>query len=231
METVATWGPEAGFAEFTARLTRLSELASTSNEAETRLKLIDELLFEVLDWEKDDVEVEKYCRDVGYADYVFCPQIAKALILEAKRVGASFTLPEAQFKTEPVAFGLLESESKNAGEALRQVIGYAASLGSRYIAISNGYQWIFCLTYVQGQALEDRQVIVFDSLSSISDNFRLFWTCFSKASIARNEVYSLLLESRKKPAPPKFSSTVPGYPVPSHRNRFVNELSYILNTV
>jgi hypothetical protein len=84
---------------------------------------------------------------------------------------------------------------------------------------------------VQSQTIDDREVIVFDSLRQIENNFRRFWTCFSKAAVQTNQIYPVLMESRKKPAPPKLSLSIPGYPVLSERNRFINELSYILQKV
>jgi hypothetical protein len=230
-EAKPTWTVESAYAEFMTHWDEFSKLRANINEAETRLKVINTVLFDVLDWGKNEVEVEKYCREVGFADYVLSPFDTITLVLEAKRAGIPFTVPEAKFKTEPVGFGLLEAECKEAGLSLRQALGYAASLGSRYIAVTNGNQWLFALTYVQSQSVEERQVIVFDSLESVRDNFRRFWSCFGKVPISTNEVYPLLLESRKKPAPSKISSSIPGYPVPSSRNRFVNELSYILNIV
>jgi hypothetical protein len=230
-EQVAAWSAESAFAKFLSLFDQLAKTDASANEAETRLKIINTIFFEVLDWSKSDVEVEKYCREVGFSDYVFTSHETIALILEAKRVGVSFTIPNTKFKTDPVCFALLETECKEAGQAMRQALGYAASLGSRYIAISNGHQWLFALTYVQSQSIEERQVIIFDSLDSIRDNFRNFWACFSKAAVSTNDIYPLLLESRKKPAPPKISTSIPGYPVASSRNKFVNELSYILNVV
>lgn len=225
------WTPESGFAEFQNRFEQLAAVSQSANEADTRLRLLDVLLFDVLDWEKADVDVEQYCRAVGYADYVFAVAKTVGLIIEAKRTGVSFVVPHAMFDPEPVAFALLEQETPAAGTALRQALGYAASLGARYIGISNGHQWIIALTYVQSQSIEERQVIVFDSLDRIRDNFRRYWMCFSKAAVGANEIYPVLMESRKKPAPAKLSLSIPGYPVPSERNRFINELSYILQTV
>ena len=227
----ASWGAEAAYAEFKSHFEEFAKLAESVNEADTRLRLIDTMLFEILDWSKSDTNTEKYCREVGFADYVFSTQENISLVLEAKKVGISFTVPNASFKTDPVCFSLLESECKEVGSALRQALGYAASLGSRYIAITNGHQWIFALTYVQSQSIDDRQVIVFDSLEAVLNNFRMFWNCFSKSAIGTNAIYPTLLESRKKPAPQKFSASIPGYPVPSSRNRYLNELTYILNTV
>ncbi len=230
-EQAANWTVESAYAKLLSCFHLLAAVDSEANEATTRLRIIDTMVFEVLDWAKGDVEVEKYCRDVGFADYAFFPHKTIGLILEAKRTGVSFTVPSAKFKPEPVSFALLEAECKEAGQALRQALGYAASLGSRYIAISNGYQWLFALTYVPNQSIDERQVILFDSPGSIRDNFRTFWACFSKTAVNTNDIYPLLLESRKKPAPLKLSASIPGYPVASSRNTFVNELSYILDIV
>jgi hypothetical protein len=225
------WTPEAAFAELQNRFDELTAVSNRANEADMRLKVVDVLLFDVLDWEKTDVDTEHYCRAVGYADYVFSVANNIALVVEAKRGDISFVIQDAVFEPEPVTFALLEKEMPEAGCALRQALGYAASLGARYIAISNGHQWIIALTYVQSQNIEEREVIVFDSLARIRDNFRRYWTCFSRAAVAANEIYPLLMESRKKPAPAKLSLSIPGYPITSERNRFINELSYILQTV
>ncbi len=48
-------------------------LSSLTNENEdtTRLKAIDTIFFDILNWNKENVVTEKYCREEGYADYVF----------------------------------------------------------------------------------------------------------------------------------------------------------------
>ena len=61
---------DIAYSDFVARRTELAQLSPDANEATTRLRSIDTLLFEVLDWEKEEVEAEKYCRVEGYADYV-----------------------------------------------------------------------------------------------------------------------------------------------------------------
>src|ERR1043165_1446958 len=130
-EPVASWTAESAYAELLQRFDELTKITAAGNEAETRLKIIDEILFEVLDWSKADVEVEKFCREKGYADYVCSTGETVALVLEAKRAEIAFTIPSAKFKCEPVCFALVEAECKEAGQALRQAQGYAASLGSR----------------------------------------------------------------------------------------------------
>ena len=41
--------------------------AAGTSEATTRLRAIDVVLFDVLGWDRTEVEAEKYCRTEGYA--------------------------------------------------------------------------------------------------------------------------------------------------------------------
>jgi predicted type IV restriction endonuclease len=134
------WTAESAFAELQQRQSELQAIGTEANEAETRLKILDVLLFDVLDWEKSDVLPEFHCRAVGFADYILSVDSTVALVVEAKRTGESFTVPDAVFEADPVTFALLEKESRSAGLALRQALGYAAGLGARYICITNGFQ-------------------------------------------------------------------------------------------
>lgn len=225
------WSPESAYAEFSSRVDALKALDLGVNEANTRLRIIDTVLFDVLLWEKGEIDAEKFCREVGYADYALCEGSTVACVLEAKKAGVAFLLKTNKLECKPVPFGLLASECPTARAALQQALGYAASLGARYIGITNGTQWLFTLTFVPNQPIEERPVIVFDSLDRIKENFRLFWDCFSRDGITQNRIHEQLVESRKKPAPSKLCMNLPGYPVLSRRNVYANELSYILRIV
>jgi hypothetical protein len=202
-----------------------------ANEATTRLRAIDTVLFDVLKWDKTKVETEKYCREVGYSDYAFRQGESLCLILEAKKEGQTFVIPDKQLGDRAIGFGFLEAECPAAGKGLRQACGYAASEGARYVAISNGSQWLLALAFVQGQPIENRSVLVFQSVEDILARFSRFWECFSPDGIYSNRAASLLLESRKAPAPAKLSARITGYPVPASRNAVVNELEVVIGLV
>jgi hypothetical protein len=72
---------------------RASELKlGGANEATTRLKLIDDVLFDLLGWGKDDIEVEQRIDEDGlteFADYVISTG-RHSILVEAKKVGANF---------------------------------------------------------------------------------------------------------------------------------------------
>jgi hypothetical protein len=201
------------------------------NEATTRLRVIDTILFDILYWPKNIVETEKYCRAEGYADYVFFLNGRPAMVLEAKKSGMSFVLPDRTFEDRPYLFGLLAQECRPAADALQQAIGYAATVGARYIAISNGHQWLFAMTFVSDHGLDERLVYVFESVDAISRRFKRFCACFTQSGMSENAVSRDLLDALKQPAPAKLSSKIPGYPVAASRNVFQNELSYILDYV
>src|SRR5579859_5295375 len=77
---------EALEAEFTDR---------SENEAETRHKIIDLVLHDLLAWPRNRVSVEEFIRP-GFADYVLKKSNDDSLLLiEAKRSGVFFTLPYA----------------------------------------------------------------------------------------------------------------------------------------
>jgi len=64
---------------------------SSANEANTRLKVIDRIVFEILGWKRSDVEVEEHVSEDGestYADYVLRTAMT-AIVIEAKKVGQS----------------------------------------------------------------------------------------------------------------------------------------------
>ena len=205
--------------------------AAGENEATTRMRAIDTLIFDVLGWDKLKVETEKYVRAEGYVDYCFKIGANVSLVLEAKKDEQLFLLPSRKYSAKPFGFGLLAEECRGAYDAMVQAAGYATNLGSRYIAISNGHQWLLALSYVPNQPLDERLVYVFESIDAIKKRFQLFWDCFSYHAIHSNSPAIGLSESRKNPAPAKLSTTIHGYPLPIARNYLKNELVYVLSMI
>jgi len=226
---MSTWTPEFGFERF-QQVQDVIRGAQGSNEATTRLRAIDTVLFDVLGWDRLNVDAELYCRTQGYADYAFRDG-SICLILEAKNSGETFLLPDRTYPCVPIGFPLLAEECPEAEQAMRQALGYAALVGSRYIAITNGHQWLLTLTFVATQQVTERSVFVFESVDAIRDRFRTFWDCFSPHALTTNRPANALLESRKAPAPTKLSQRITNYPAPASRNEIVNELGTVISAV
>lgn len=225
-----SWSDDQAFQVLEAQREVILGAAGT-NESTTRLRAIDTILFDVMRWDKLVVETEKFCRAQGFADYVFLQHNSCCLVLEAKKDGKAFVLPDRSFEARAYVFGLLAEECKEAAVAFEQAVGYSTQLGSRYTVISNGTQWLFALTYVSGQLLTQRNVFVFESYDAIRSRFRLFWNCMSPIGVYGNAVSEMLLESRMAASPAKLSIGIPAYPRPAERNVLVNELDYILGAV
>ena len=154
---------DISYRELQSKISDLKALTQLENESTTRLRAIDTILFAILAWDKKAVDSEKYCRAEGYADYVLSINNLPVLVIEAKRSAIDFVLPDQSFESRPYVFGVLAAECPAATKALQQAIGYAATLGSRYVAICNGHQWLLTLTFVPDQPLDSRLVYVFES--------------------------------------------------------------------
>ncbi len=202
------------------------------NEATTRMRFIDAVLFKVLKWDASDVTSERYVKDVGYLDYEFGSRPHCSLVLEAKREGAAFVRPGREYPPKPVPFGLIAAECKDAAAALTQAQNYANQRGARYSAISNGRQWLLSMTFVPNQSIEDRLIFVFESLEAIqSKKFREFFECFSPMAIQTNLPSGRLLDARRAPAPAKLSTTINGYPIAADRNVLAQAVGGVLQLV
>jgi predicted type IV restriction endonuclease len=127
---------EQGYEAAVQLAQKTAEQRQNLNEAETRLRLIDTLLFDCLGWSREDTAVENH-HDGRYADYVM-EESRPTLVLEAKRAGESFDLPEgmpriAKLETLFAAAGDLKG-------AVDQSLGYALERGMPFAAVSNGRQ-------------------------------------------------------------------------------------------
>jgi predicted type IV restriction endonuclease len=206
------------------------------NEDTTRVRLIDAILFDVLKWDRNFVETEPHVKNKGYADYIFHTKGGRTLVLEAKASGSAFVLPDHEgYPDRAVSFKYISEQCPDAHKAMQQAVTYANSVGARYTVISNGHQWILMLTSVEGALLDDRNVIVFQSLHAIKIRFKLFWDCFSPLMIQVNKPYALLVDIRRQPAPAKLSSTIAQYPVRREdsdiRNQHATSIQYIWDEV
>ena len=196
------WAPDYCFEQFKTHRATIAS-AINCNEDTTRLRAIDTMLIDVLGWDKLDIETEKHCRAVGFTDYALHTNSVVTMVVEAKRADEYFILPGVEISSRICSFGLLAVECPKADFALRQAASYAATLGSQYTAISNGYQWLASLTYIQSQPIQERRVLVFESLEAIEQNFRMFWDCLSPNGVATNRALPQFIDTRKAPPPVK----------------------------
>ncbi len=118
--------------------------SSILNEAETRFKIIDEILEKYLKWPKSNTSVEFFV-DGNRADYILKNKANKPiLVIESKKQGVYFDLPKnVNFSKnfQKISIDKLISDN-NIKNAINQVKEYCEDLLCQYGAITNGIVWI-----------------------------------------------------------------------------------------
>jgi len=164
-----------------------------ANEAETRLKLIDRVLFEILGWSHDDVSVEERVSEdkkTTYADYIV-RTAGSAFVLEAKKTGASFSnVPNVRRRRLTTSF-----VNGDIGKAIVQARDYARKKGIPFAVVTNGAAWIaFPATRIDQVAFADSSAIIFPSLeSALRDDYAEFAHLLSRDEVIGGSLEAELL--------------------------------------
>ncbi len=185
---------EAGLKNLKELMGFYGQLSLTdTNEANTREKVIDSMLEAILGWDKNyDIDYESRVSEDGlttYADYKISTANT-SIIVEAKKTGASFTLPNNR-TTLKLGGVLAEGEI---GEAIRQVRDYSRKLSIPYSVITNGNAWvIFPSIRTDGITFDETVARIFRSLEDIKYRFVEFWELLSKQRVVEggleNEIF------------------------------------------
>lgn len=195
------------------------------NEATTRLHLIDRLFFECLDWAKEDCTVEE---EEGrlYSDYTFFHP-ARVLIIEAKREGIYFELPEG-LKERIYKIDSLFSKNPEIKMAIEQAIKYCQQRGVTIGGVSNGNQLIlFIASRNDGVSPMAGKAVIYRSLENIYDNFLEFWQFISKEGIIKKNIEKALVGISVPLLPSKLSIGISDYPGTKNRNSIQAELQLL----
>jgi hypothetical protein len=169
---------------------------SDINEDTTRLRFIDALFLECLDWDRySQVETEEQT-DAGTIDYSMNLN-GTMLIVEAKRVSIGFKLPIEQGRSGRLIRTIesVASLGKDIDKALAQAARYALEKGSPFAAVTNGWQVIaFCTQLGPGVGWRKGRALVFESLDEIRTHFVDFWNTLSVEAIRRFELKNRLTD-------------------------------------
>ena len=144
------------------------------NEAETRFKIIDEVLEKYLKWPKIASSVE-FVIEGNRADYILKNKNNKpVLIIESKKAGIYFELPNninIKKNFQKIAIDKLLSD-ENIKSAINQVKEYAEDLLCQYAAITNGLVWIiFKITATNQKGWKKLPAFVIKNLDFFEKDF------------------------------------------------------------
>ncbi|MFH1674851.1 MAG: AAA family ATPase [Pseudomonadota bacterium] len=205
---------DAGYASLSQLIEIFGKLKlSSANEAETRKKVIDGVIEQVLGWEAiHDIGYEVRVSEDGkttFADYLLSTATTSILI-EAKKADKTFGLPIN--KTSAMLGGVL-SEGE-VGKAIKQVRDYARKLSVPYAVATNGDAWIiFPAIRTDRVPFEKTRAVIFRDLEDIKSRFVEFWELLSRQRVIEGNLESALFGEEKIVARRRLISILkePGY--------------------
>ena len=201
-----------------------------ANEAETRFKVIDGILQKVLGWQLEDISVEPPCTELGHTDYAdyLVRTATTSFIIEAKRVGAAFSLPN-NFKSGKLG-GFLSAG--DIGEAIQQARKYCQTKSAPFAAVTNGNAWVvFPAVRTDGIEFAESQARIFRSLEDIDNRFVEFWELLSRQRVIEGNLEKELLQNEKTTAIRRMLSLLRDPDARLGRNTLYSHLSSAIDKV
>ncbi|MCC8429884.1 ATP-binding protein [Reyranella aquatilis] len=164
---------ENSYERFTKLLPEIeTALGNQPNEADTRLKVLDRVLFEVLDWKHEAVFTEP-ATPSGFIDYLLTVgERRNALVIEAKRSGF---LEPATKGDEVMHVALSGPVVKPLRAGIEQALRYATENGVPVAVVTDGKTWLFFkASRTDGQAPMNGKGVLFPNLKAVASNFAKF---------------------------------------------------------
>ena len=152
---------------------------SDLTESDTRSKLLDHILIQILGWKEDNITREKFVQ-VGYFDYnISIPGFQ--FVIEAKK-----NFNEIQLPTNHKA-ATLNSLLKGNADVITQLRNYLFEVGVQNGIISNGRQFIIGkFVNDDGTDWKKNKCVVFNGINEIENRFVEFYNLLSFESIIQN---------------------------------------------
>ena len=168
------------FASFRAERGRVGE-------TDTRVKIIDRILTQVLCWPESSLSREEHV-DSGFIDYVLTVQGRRYLAVEAKREGVAFVLPTTSSTHKALRISGTLTTEPAIKAAVEQVRAYCDDGGIRYAIATNGYSWVVFRAIREDKPWREGLARVFPSLDYICEHFTEFWNLLSRGAIGNGSL-------------------------------------------
>ncbi|GIT79050.1 hypothetical protein LLS1_07190 [Leifsonia sp. LS1] len=190
---------------------------SNYNEADTRFHIVNRLLIDVLGWPEHNIRNESPTES-GYLDYSVGVPGAQ-FILEAKRTGVDFQLPESLgARVTPIPALISGSANRSLRDAIQQVARYAQERGVSIAVAFNGHQLVvFLASRTDGLAPLEASALVFATAEAMLAEFIVLWNNLSPEGLRQRSLYQTLHSSVPLPPDP-LSFRLTDYPGFQRRN-------------
>lgn len=150
----------------------ISALAAAPNESDTRLKALDRILFEVLDWKHESVFTEPPTGS-GYIDYLLTVGERRgAIVIEAKRSGF---LQANTISSKTAILSLSGTVLQPFKDGIKQALSYATEQGAPVAVLTDGKCWLFFkASRTDGLPPTQGKGIFFPTIESVIEDFAKF---------------------------------------------------------
>lgn len=175
---MSTFNADTGFACFKEIIVKQSAPLS---EADSRAKIIDPIFKDCLGWSEEDITREDHVNK-GFIDYVFKVGSRPIFVVEAKKTGHYFIVPEALKKRRYKINGAISTDNKIKA-AIDQAQKYSSDIGSTFAIVTNGHQFIIFESFKFSKKWQDGFCIVFSSFDDIVEHFSHFFNILSKQAV------------------------------------------------
>lgn len=143
---------------------------SSMNEANTRFQIIDKIIKNVFNWPDNFIELETKTHE-GYTDYQLKDSKKTHMVIEAKREKINFNFQQYSIITNKKIKIKVLMKDDNVKETITQVKNYCNDIGCNYACITNGHEWAFFRTYIEGKSWLEGDAFIIYSLDNFIDNF------------------------------------------------------------
>lgn len=151
-------------------------------EADTRAKVIDRILKEVLGWPEDAFGRELPVHQ-GYIDYLLVSGSRKLLLVEAKREGIPFDIPKTLMTRKKYKISGSIKTNAEIKEAIDQAQRYCVNLPVRYAVVTNGYAWLLFRALREDISWLEGHILVFPAAGYIKEHFIDFWNILNYQAV------------------------------------------------
>jgi len=162
----------------------VAEELQSANEAETRLRIIDEVLA-LLGWDKSEYNPERATSNNTFTDYLLTTDGERKLIVEAKRAGVIQPFDRAVTQSQYKNSILYNHFGDQMQALLEQCRRYSSDCGVPFAVATTGVVWIVLVCFKPGVDWGRVNALVFHSLDDISDRFNEFYALLSRDAVKK----------------------------------------------
>ncbi|TLT06213.1 hypothetical protein FE243_08695 [Aliarcobacter thereius] len=194
------------------------------NEADTRFHIIDEIIKNILFWPQANIKLEKHTNE-GYIDYILNNDNGKTfLVVEAKKISIKFAFSTFKEITNNKIKVKILMKDENTKIAIEQVKRYCNDIGCNVACITNGEEWAFFRTFIDGKQWQDGNAYILTSIDDFISEFNFINQNLTYKKVVNDFSFKKLFESTQCTSVERYKpkDTISGYKEQIQNNKIEN---------